>query len=342
MSYLVLSPLKTPQLNLRNRLVLPPMSDGVANSDGSVSPATLEFYRERVRGAALGLAIVEYSYVAPYSQRGDHMLGVYSDELLPGLTKLAVLLRELNTPSLLQIAHTGALSRYRPGVDPLPVAPSAMVHPFREKTDGVAARELSEAEIWTIVEQFAAAAVRVQTAGFDGVEIHCAHSMLPNQFLSPLLNKRTDKWGGDIVGRSRFLLEIVRSVRAACGAEYPLYVRLGASDFDERGITLQDGIDTALLAVEAGADGIDISGSLTGAQNPNNKAPGYFAELSAPIRRALRAAGHNDIPVILTGGVNKIEEAEQLLQDEVADLIGVGRALHRDPGWARKEVARLN
>jgi 2,4-dienoyl-CoA reductase-like NADH-dependent reductase (Old Yellow Enzyme family) len=183
-------------------------------------------------------------------------------------------------------------------------------------------------EIAVIPALFAAAARRAKAAGFDGVEVHSAHGYLLNQFFSPLTNRRTDAYGGDVYGRIKLHLEVIAAVRDSVGAEYPVLLRLGAADYLEGGSRVEDSVIAAVAFEKAGVDMIDVTGGLSGYVRPGHSEAGYFAELSEPIRNAVT------MPVILTGGVTEPEQAEELLAAGVADLIGVGRAILKDSGWA--------
>jgi 2,4-dienoyl-CoA reductase-like NADH-dependent reductase (Old Yellow Enzyme family) len=190
-------------------------------------------------------------------------------------------------------------------------------------------------EIEHIKESFVNAAIRTQRAGFDGVEIHAAHGYLLSQFYSPYTNKRTDKYGGDLVNRTRLHNEIIREVRENVGEEYIIAIRFGAYDYLEEGSKLED-IPVAVKSfVESGADIIDISGGLCRYANPNSKEPGYFKELSKIAKDSV------DVPVILTGGVKKAKDAENLLNEGYCDLIGIGRALLMDAEWSKKALKSL-
>ena len=192
---------------------------------------------------------------------------------------------------------------------------------------------MAEADIEKVIRDFAAAARRAKAAGYDGVELHSAHGYLLNQFFSPLTNRRTDCYaGGTLEGRTRLHCEVLRAVRAAVGAEYPVAVRLGACDYMAGGSTEADTAEVAALLEAAGADLFDISGGLCGYRNPQSRAPGYFGAAAEAVRQRVSP------PVLLTGGVTAAEEAEALLGRGCADLIGVGRALLKDAGWARSAL----
>ena len=169
--------------------------------------------------------------------------------------------------------------------------------------------------------------------GFDGVEIHSAHGYLLNQFYSPLTNKRTDEYGSsNMNNRLRLHLEIIKSVRKVVGKEYPIALRLGACDYMDGGSTIEDGVEAAKILAEAKIDLLDISGGFCGYVRPQANNQGYFQELTIAIKKVV------NIPVILTGGITDSIAAEELLQDNKADMIGVGRAILKDSSWAKEAI----
>jgi 2,4-dienoyl-CoA reductase-like NADH-dependent reductase (Old Yellow Enzyme family) len=327
MSHL-LQPLSDGPLPLANRLVLPPMATSKAEDDGTVSEALIGYYAEKSRGNALGLVITEHCFIAKQGQNRVGQPSVADDSMLDGLTRLAAVIHANGPKAVVQINHTGgAASSAVTGQEV--VSASNVPSPIGS---GEVPRALTHGEIATVVEQFAAAASRVKHAGFDGVEIHSAHGYLLNQFFSPITNRRTDEYGGDVLGRIRIHLEVIAAVREAVGDGYPILLRLGASDFRDGGTSPEDSVAAAVEFERAGLDLIDVTGGLSGYIRPDHDEPGYFAELSAPIKAAV------SIPVILTGGVTEPEQAEELLARGAADLIGVGRAMLKDSGWAVSAV----
>jgi NADPH2 dehydrogenase len=315
-------PLTIGALTLRNRLVLPPMATSKAHPDGSMSDDLLEYYDEKSRGGALGLAITEHCFI---SEQGRNRVGqpsVADDAMVDGLSALAGVFHGNGVPAVVQISHAGAASVE--SEKPL-VGPSEVATPIGS---GRRPRPLTAEEVADIPRQFAEAARRVKEAGFDGVELHSAHGYLLNQFFSPLTNRRMDRYGGSLEDRIRLHIEVIHAVRDKVGPDFLLLLRLGARDYLEGGTVIDDSIEAALRFEEAGVDVLDITGGLTGYSHPGTDEPGYFSELSAPIKAAV------SVPVILTGGITEADQAEGLLARGAADLIGVGRAILRDSAWA--------
>jgi 2,4-dienoyl-CoA reductase-like NADH-dependent reductase (Old Yellow Enzyme family) len=249
---------------------------------------------------------------------------------MDGLRKLADTIHKNGPKTAMQINHAGsAASEEITGTKP--VAPSAVLNPRK----GSMPRELTCSEISNIVEAFGNAARRVKAAGFDAVEIHSAHGYFLNQFFSPLTNKRTDEYGGDVYNRIRIHLQVIEAVRKAVGNDFPILLRLGASDFTEGGTPIEDSQMAAREFEKAGIDILDISGGLSGYSVPGLAGQGYFAPLTEAIKKVV------SIPVILTGGITEIQAAEHLMAEKKADLIGVGRAILKDSKWAQKAIESL-
>jgi NADPH2 dehydrogenase len=329
MSYL-LNPLKVRSMNLANRLVMPPMATAKAGPDGKISQALLDYYGEKSRGGYISLIIIEHSCIAPEGKASENQLSVSDDAVIPGLAKLADVIHRNGSNAAMQINHAGSAA-LKEVTGTTPLAPSSTANPRR----GDMPREATRKEIDDIVKAFQEAGRRVKEAGFDAVEIHSAHGYLLNQFLSPLTNKRTDEYGGAIFNRIRIHLDVIRAVRTAVGPDFPIQVRLGASDYTEGGTTIEDSMLASRAFEKAGVDIIHISGGFVGYTPPGLSGQGYFAPLSQAIKSAV------SIPVILTGGITEAEAAEKLLKEKKADLIGVGRAILQDSTWAKRAVQSL-
>lgn len=319
------------QMELKNRLVMPPMATGKSEADGTVSDTLCQYYAEKSKGGYLGLIITEHSYISKEGKASSSQLSISSDEDIPGLTRLVNAVHENGIRIMAQISHAGAAAR--PDNAQIEVlGPSAVKLPRQ----GTTPKEMSPDDIQKVIRDFTLAAVRAKEAGFDGVEIHSAHGYLLNQFYSPLTNKRTDEYNGSSMsGRIRLHLEIIRAVREAVGAQYPIAIRLGGCDYMPGGSSIQDSVAAAQEFERAGIDLLDISGGFCGFTNPDNKEQGYFSEITEAIKK------HVTIPVLLTGGIVNGTAADRLLLENKADLIGVGRAILKDSEWAKKTMQKL-
>ena len=204
---------------------------------------------------------------------------------------------------------------------------SAVAHPLGKLKRGVP-RALTTDEIKLLQQRWVEAAKRALRAGYDGVEIHSAHGYLLDQFYSPLMNRRDDAYGAQSTeNRTRFLRETMALVREAIGADVPMAVRLGGADYAPDGATEEDAVAACLLLEAAGADVLDISGGMCSYVRPGHPEAGYFGSMTEKIKSAVST------PVLLTGGVQTVSDAERLLGENKADLIGVGRALFKDAHW---------
>ncbi len=327
---LLKEPIKIKNLEIANRLVLPPMHTGKC-PNGKVNPELCDYYVRRAANGAIGLIITEFSYVSQQGRATPVQLSLADDSDIEGHKMLVDAIHAAGSKVFSQINHAGAAAQAEvTGCEA--VAPSAAPLP-RAKKEAPLPRPLTVEEIAQIEDDYVAAAVRSKAAGYDGVEIHGAHGYLYNQFFSPLTNRRHDEYGCDTVeNRARIFVETIGKIRAAIGEGYPIAVRLGGCDYMDGGSSITDCAAAARLMVEAGCDFMDISGGMCGTMNPHDKAPGYFWESSKAVKEIV------DIPVLLTGGVTEAEQAEELLAAGKADMIGVGRALFKDADWAKRAM----
>ena len=319
-------------LTLNNRLVMPPMHTGKASEGGLVTDALLDYYASRAEGGDIGLIITEHTFVSQRGKASSGQLSLADERVIEGLKRLTEAIHRGGTKVFAQINHAGSSAQeHITGMRN--IAPSAVLNPgVRKDYATVIPKEMTKADIEEVVEQYVLASGRALAAGYDGVEIHCAHGYLLNQFYSPLTNKRNDEYGGTIKNRLRITLEILRAVRTLWGEERPVAVRLGASDYMEGGNTFADGAEAAKLLEDAGCDLLDISGGMIRFTRPGHTEPGYFSESAEAVKKAV------SIPVNLTGGVKTAAQAELLLQAGFCDMVGVGRAILADADWAKKEM----
>lgn len=330
MSYLLKS-LQAGSLTLSNRLIMPPMATAKAEADGSMSQAVLDYYQEKSNGGYFSLIIIEHSNISPEGKASNKQLSVADDRAIEGLSKLAEVIHRNGCKTVMQINHAGGAAT-QAVIGKVPFGPSPIPHPW----NGITPQELTKQEITGIIQDFQDAARRVKAAGFDGVEIHSAHGYLLNQFFSPLTNQRTDEYGGTIQNRIRLHLQVIEAVKAAVGGDFPMLLRLGAYDYKEGGITIEDSRIAAKAFEKAGINILDISGSFMGYNSPESSNQGYFSPLTEAIKQVV------SIPVILTGGITEPQVAEQLLATGKADLIGVGRAVLKNSQWAKQAIETLH
>jgi NADPH2 dehydrogenase len=293
------------------------------NEDGMVENWHYTHYVSRAVGQ-VGLIILEATAVTPQGRISPQDLGIWSDDHIEGLSKLVQQMKEHGAATGIQIAHAGRKAVIEGDI----IAPSAL--PFNEKMK--TPLEMSIEDIYETIEAFRAGAERAKKAGFDVIEIHGAHGYLINEFLSPLSNKRNDGYGGSAENRYRFLREVIEAIKTVWDG--PLFVRVSAKDYHEEGLTPDDYVTYSLWMKEQGVDLIDVS---SGAVVPASihVYPGYQVKFAEKIKEEAQIA---------TGAVGLITtgiQAEEILQNDRADLILIARELLRDPYWPRTAAKEL-
>jgi 2,4-dienoyl-CoA reductase-like NADH-dependent reductase (Old Yellow Enzyme family)/thioredoxin reductase len=343
-------------LELRNRLIMCPMGEGLANPDGTVSDRQINYYGARARGG-VGLVTVGSAVVAyPRAAFSSRMTAISDPKYLPGLRALATRAHDHGARIAPQLVHDGQYALEdmiagRPLLVPSPFQPrtpdrialmmtteeqAARNAPFQAPAARLEYRVATEEDIAAVIEQFVGAAALAREAGFDGVELHAGHGYLIDSFLSPVMNRRTDQWGGTIENRARLLCEIVRSIRLRLGRDFPVWCRLNARErFVAGGETLGDAIEIAKRAVAAGLDAIHLTINanpamgITATAGHTPHEPGALLDDAAAMKAAL------DAPVIAFGRIGP-DMAEQALADGKADFIAMGRKLLADPELPNK------
>jgi len=314
---LLSTPVRVRGLELKNRLILPPMAVVKGDEKNFVTDDTCTYYREK--GAmGFGLIVTEHWFVSREGQASATQLSAARPEDLEGMKRIADAVHNGDTPVFAQLNHAGAAA-FRDVTGLTPMGPSETHCPGLGDQDRMP-HVMTKDDILRVTDAFVRAARMAQAAGFDGVEIHAAHAYLLCEFFSPLMNLRTDEYNGSTIeGRTRFALEVIRAVRDTVGGDYPLSLRLGGWDCMEGGSTPEDAAAAAKLYEAAGIDLFDVSGGLCYYRNPLNHEPGYFAEETRAVKAAVSA------PVVLAGGITAPSDAERFLADGSADLIGAGR-----------------
>jgi 2,4-dienoyl-CoA reductase-like NADH-dependent reductase (Old Yellow Enzyme family) len=313
-------------MTLSNRFVRSATWSAMAAPDGRCTPRLANLMKTLAQGG-VGLIITGHAYVRQEGQAGPNQLGVYSNELIPGLRDMVQTVHDHGGKILLQLAHAGFFATAKlTGITPL--APSAV--------EGIAKgprREMTHRDIREVVEAFGAAALRGREAGFDGVQIHAAHGYLLSQFLSPLLNHRSDEYGGPIGNRARLLLEVLQAIRGAVGTDYPVLVKLNSGDFVDGGLVVEDAAQVARMLEDEGIDAIEVSGGLPISRDSGSIRKGITSEdREAYFQDEARAFKEKvSVPLILVGGIRSFQVAERLVKDGVADYISMSRPFIREP-----------
>jgi 2,4-dienoyl-CoA reductase-like NADH-dependent reductase (Old Yellow Enzyme family) len=328
---LLFDPIAVGPLMLPNRIYGAAASLGLARPGGEVTGELLRHYAALGAGGA-GLVIAGAAFVSPEGRHDRRMLGAHEDALVPGLASLAEAIRSGGAKAALQLSHAGGQARSEWIGDQIPVAPSFALLPHYPDTP----RELYREEITRIVKAFGLAARRAQEAGFEAVQLHAAHAQLIGQFLSPLSNHRTDRYGGDLPARFRFLQEVVTAVQWATGHEFPVFVKLNGDDFTPGGFGAEEAAQVAEWLCARGVSFLEVSGGTPGSplgpvrEQGSGSGEGYFREPAALVR------GRVSCRVGLTGGLRALAAVEELLLFGTADLVGFARPLLWEPGFPNR------
>jgi NADPH2 dehydrogenase len=313
-------------LTLKNRIMMSPMCQYQANEDGTVTDWHFVHYGARAVGG-VGLIMVEASGVEARGRISTRDVGIWSDEHIPGLSRIVEFCKSFGAKTAIQLAHAGTKAE----TPEQNVAPSAFTHFERYQTP----KELTKEEIAGIVDAFKQAAVRAVKAGFDTVEIHGAHGYLINQFLSPLTNKRSDEYGGALENRVRFPLEVIRAVRSVLPDDMPLLMRVSAVEYSEEGYSLEEMIEIVKLLKGAGVDMVDVSSGGSLPVSPPAVYPGYQLQYAEAIKKGA------EIPTIAVGMLGHASLAEEAVRNGRADVIAVARELLRNPHFAKTAALEL-
>lgn len=374
MSYdMLFSPMKIGNVEIKNRIVMAPMCMGFGQYNGCATETMMDYYEERAKGG-VGLIFTEITRINDITGASSFgQLGMSHDYQIPALREMADRIHKHNCKIMVELHHPG---RQNLGlmigtvpicnigsklmgnlytkiltqavipqgkklqdkhIVPRTVAPSKCE---RSKMSDSVNRELSVNEIKRIICQFIEGAVRVKKAGCDGVELHAAHGYLIQQFLSPNTNKRTDKYGGSLENRMRFLLEIIDGIRSNCGKDFPIVVRLTVDEMyseigqNGKGYNLEEGIKMAKILSDKGIDAIDVSSAAYDTFNywlePTTFTPGWRKYLASEVKKVV------DIPVIAANLIRSPKQAEMQLEEGTQDFISLGRPLIADPHWPNK------
>jgi 7beta-hydroxy-3-oxochol-24-oyl-CoA 4-desaturase len=326
------TPIKIGVVEIKNRIVMPPMGSRSATPEGEATERHCDYYEARAKGGT-GLVIVEAATPNRERKYAPGALGLFDDSLIPGLERVASRIHAHGAKACIQIFDPGPGSGSMAGGKPS--GPSMIWDPGIRETPS----ELSVAEIKQLIREFTDAARRAKAAGMDMVQLHAAHrfAMLA-AFLSAYYNKRADAYGGSLADRVTLLLEIIRSIKAENGSDFPIIVRLSGEERVAGGRTLAETQFIAPIIAEAGADALEISGGTvpdgfwavvppSGTQTPLN------ADAAEAIKKVV------DIPVISVGRINHPRLAEFILHTGKADLVSIGRGLIADPDFANKAKA---
>ncbi len=326
-----LSPATIGRLHLKNRFVRSATYDGMAERSGRISEAQIALYRKLAEGG-VGLIVTGIASVHPSGRISAFQNRIDGEDTLPGWRRLVQTVHDAGSRIAVQLFHGGRESWvYQKAKRSMAVAPSVVSNdPYCDAEY----REIREEEILELIGAFADAAARTREAGCDAVQLHAAHAYLFSQFLSPTANLRTDRWGGDLDSRLRFLEKVYWAVRKSVGPDYPVLVKLGVADGFSGGLTFTEGREAAIRCAQWGFDAIEVSQGLRGKRYAETEFrcgirtrqdEGYFRQWAREIQAAV------SVPVIMVGGIRTPEIAEEVLVNGEAALVAISRPLIREP-----------
>ncbi|MBW2091899.1 MAG: NADH:flavin oxidoreductase [Deltaproteobacteria bacterium] len=330
---ILFEPIKIGNIKIKNRFVRSATYYALSDKDGFIGQASVDLMRQLAENE-VGLIITGFAYVLKNGQCVPDMNGIQTDDHIPGYKKMTKAVHNADGRIVMQIVHGGA-NAYSVSIwggDYMAVSVTENMPRY-----GIPPREMTEEDIESIIEAFGQAGRRVQDAGFDGVQIHGAHGYLVSQFLSPLTNKRHDRWGGSLENRMRFVIEIIRAIKKQVDKDFPVMVKLGCRDFttDNSGLTIQEGAEVAGALEKEGICLIEISNGFPfdqtlplGVTSPEKEA--YYLPEARVIREATSGS------LCLVGGMRSLPVMEEVIKSGVADCISLSRPLIREPGLIKR------
>jgi 2,4-dienoyl-CoA reductase-like NADH-dependent reductase (Old Yellow Enzyme family) len=327
---ILFTPVRIGTVEVPNRFVRSATDEFMAEDDGTPTARHLELFVRLAEGE-VGLIITGHAFVQAVGQASPRQTGIHDDRLIEALARIPPAVHAFASRIFVQIAHAGRQTKAKL-IGETPVAPSAVFEPAVKTTP----RELTSGEIKALISDFGSAARRASEAGFDGVQLHAAHGYLLSAFLSPYTNRRADEWGGPTTNRVRIVREAVWAAKAAAGDRFPVIAKWNATDYLPGGLEVGESLEMAGLAVEAGLDGIEVSGGSSeagrGSMWPGLRTEseeGYFVDAAALFKRAL------SVPVIGLGGNRTFAVMEKILSSGRADLVSLSRPFIREPFLVR-------
>ncbi len=307
------------KMKLKNRIFRSATWEGMCDSSGKPTQKLIDYYKKLAQGD-IGLIITGFTYVNPLGKQLPGKMGIYDDSFASEMKQLVKAVHDENGKVCIQLVHAGGQTDSK-NAGAQPVAPSSIkVDQFPETP-----HELTIDEIKNIINDFANASKRAKDYGFDAIQLHGAHGYLINQFLSPITNKRNDEYGGDINGRSKFLMDIYKEIRGKIGDDFPFLIKLTASDNLDNGFNIQDALIVAKKLEEAGIDAIEVSSG--------TPASGNFGPVRSRISKIENEAYNLDYgkifkkevkcPIISVGGFRTFELIRNVIKDHNVDYVSI-------------------
>lgn len=328
------TPFKVGSCEIPNRLMVSPMVANMNPDNGKASEQYIKYHEEKAKGG-WGLIITEDYIINEHAGGYPHIAGLYDESQIESHRRLTDTIHKYDTKIFAQIYHAGrqANSHVNGGVQPVSCSPIPC--PWNKEIP----RELTVEEIRQIVKDFGTTARNVKAAGFDGVEIHAAHGYLIHQFLSPASNKRVDEYGGSYENRTRFLREVMESVRNAVGSEFPMQVRFSSEEYCEGGRVMFES-HRMICDIEAwGADCLHLSQSMYGTRSSHGIVASFFQNHGFTAHLAAEAKKLVKIPIVTVGRIQDPWMADEIIRTGMADFVAMGRTSLTDPHYPNKAKA---
>ncbi len=316
-----LLPLEIGKKNLKNRLVVPPMASQTATTEGYATNQTIAHYESLCQSGA-GLVMVEYSFVDISGRSEPNQLGAHSDNCIQGITKIASAIHKQGALAGFQLTHCGGKAQL--DVCPDLQAPAGVTVPAYDR-ELPKPRTMSVDDIQHWQDSFILASQRVAQAGYDFVELHCAHGYGLNQFLSPITNQRTDQYGGNLRNRAKLVVDIIKGIKKTTNLS--VMTRIPGQDLYPGGLNQNDIVSVCHLLIDAGVDVIDVSSGIGGWNRPKDRRGEGFLVAEAHYLKSANLA----VPIIGVGGIESTKYIEHALSNNYLDLVAVGRAILKGP-----------
>jgi 2,4-dienoyl-CoA reductase-like NADH-dependent reductase (Old Yellow Enzyme family) len=328
---ILFTPVRIGKITVPNRFVRSATHDFMAEEDGSITSRNIALFSALAEGE-VGLIITGHAYVNPAGKASPRQIGVHEDRLVEGLGRIPRAVHHFQARIFLQIAHAGRQTKEKT-CGCVPMAPSAVYEPVFK----VMPHAMSKDEVKATVDDFVQAGRRAKEAGFDGVQVHVAHGYLLSGFISPHTNRRQDEYGGSLLNRLRVVREVLRSLKAVAGPDFPVIAKLNSSDFLPQGLSIDESLRMAEVLQADGLDGLEVSGGTSEAGQGSvwkglrsQEEEGYFVASASRFKAAL------DIPVFGLGGFRTFAVMERAVEQGKVDLISLSRPLIREPDLVRK------
>jgi 2,4-dienoyl-CoA reductase-like NADH-dependent reductase (Old Yellow Enzyme family) len=318
---MVQSPYTIRNMTVKNRILRSATMENMADDRGFVTDALVNLYHDLALGGT-GLIITGAAAVKEKGRVWSHQTAVWDDSYIEGLAQIAEVIHQHSSKCAIQLHHGGM---------------TGFGYSYGAKDSGYSLNDASESEIRKTIGAFGKAALRVKKAGFDAISVHAAHGYLISQFMSPLTNNRTDKWGGNLEKRTRFALEVCRSIRNKVGKDFPLHWKMNSADYCNGGSEITEYAQIAGKLVKAGVDLIEVSGGVKEQIKLRGKLKkeagekeAYFRDAIQPFRKAI-----GNKALAITGGIRSLNIMQGLI-DEGVDMLGICRPLISEPDFPNK------